>query len=477
MNTFIQFIDRERELEFLRNQTKKPASFVVIYGRRRVGKSELIKHFIKNKKTIYLLATQEVEKELVESFSKEISGYFKDTVLGINPFSRFVQLMEYLKEKNEKDLKDLVLVIDEFPYLVDANKSIPSIIQKYWDDYLRVKGMHIILCGSSIGAMETEVLGRKSPLYGRRTGQWKVDPLSFKDFIKFFPKIDFEKLIEFYSIVGGIPLYILEFEGGKTSFENAKSAIATRGSILYQEVDIILKEELREPKTYFSILKEIAKGKNTLNEISNALGVERTALMRYIDILIELGLIEATKPITAKAKSKNTFYIVKDNYFKFWFKFVYPFKKDLDSFVFDEFQRNLEQNFNSYVGRQFEQICKEALRLINPIKSTNIGNWWGFYRENKERKVSEIDIVAFNENTKDIIFGECKWQENVDPTNVLNTLKERAGLVQWNNKNRKEYYVLFAKTFKQKKKRVENVILLDLKGLEKIFHKHSTIKQ
>jgi len=467
MNTTIQFINRKKELEFLENQMKKPSSFAVLYGRRRVGKSELIKQFIKNKKAIYLLSTQEVEKELIGSFSVEIAEYFKDSALKVNPFSQFRQIAEYL---TEKDVSDLIFVIDEFPYLVDANKAIPSILQKYWDTRFLSAGFHMILCGSSIGAMETEVLGRKSPLYGRRTGQWKLDPLPFAEFVKFFPNSEFEKLIEFFSITGGIPLYILEFDGSKTVYENARAAIATRGSLLYQETDIILKEELREARTYFSILKEISAGKNTLNELSNALGAERTSLIRYLNTLEELDLIELIKPITAKQKSRNTIYFLKDNYFKFWFGFIYPFSKDLDSFIFDGFERNFKENFNSYIGKQFEIVCMEALKLTDPINSTNVGKWWGAYRdrETKDRKIAEIDIVSINEQTKEILFAECKWQEKVNTKQILASLKEKANLVQWNNEKRIEHYTIFAKSFKQKIAEPD-LTLFELKDIEKII--------
>ncbi|MBN1169420.1 ATP-binding protein [Candidatus Micrarchaeota archaeon] len=467
MNTFIQFINRENELAFLERQAAKGAAFIVIYGRRRVGKSELLKHFIRNRKAIYLLATQEVEKELVADFSKDIAAHFGDNTLDLNPFESFAQLTEYLEGKN---LSGTILIIDEFPYLVDSNKAIPSIIQKSWDEHLKAKGLTLILCGSSIGAMETEVLGRKSPLYGRRTGQWKVDPLPFKEFTKFYPGLAFEKLVEFYSMAGGIPLYILELDPKKSVRENAKLVMASRGSILYQEVDIILKEELREPKTYFSILREINAGRNTLNEISNAIGIERTAIVRYIDTLIELDLIEGQKPVTAEEKSRKTSYALKDNYFKFWFQFVYPFKKELDSFKFEQFGKNLLQNFNSYVGRQFEQVCSEALRIVNPIGAAEVGRWWGAYREEGERKTAEIDIVSLNAESKTILFGECKWRDNVDADAVLKGLKAKAALMPWNLGKRREIYAIFAKSFR-KKLASEDIILYNLKELERIFLK------
>ncbi len=204
-----------------------------------------------------------------------------------------------------------------------------------------------------------------------------------------------------------------------------------------------------------------------MNEVSNALGVERTTLTRYLNTLEELDLIELIKPITAAKKSRNTIYSLKDNYFKFWFSFIYPFIKDLDSFIFDGFERNFRENFNTYVGKQFEIVCMEAIKSANPINSTNVGKWWGAYRdmETKDRKIAEIDIVSINEETKEILFAECKWQEKVNARKILFELKEKAKLVQWNNEKRIERYAIFARSFKQKI--IEpDVTLFDLKDME-----------
>lgn len=468
MNTFIQFVNRSRELDFLEGQARRSSALVILYGRRRVGKSELLKRFLKGKNALYLLATQEVEKEVVESFSEETAEHFGDASLKANPFSRLSQLLEYL---GGKELRGLVLAIDEFPYLVDANSAAPSIIQKHWETRLRDKGLKLVLCGSSIGAMEAEALGRKSPLYGRRTGQWKVEPLAFRHFAEFFPKTRFERLIEMHSICGGIPLYILELDAAKSAYENARDAVATRGSILYQEAEVLLKEELREPKTYFSLLKEISAGRNSLNELSNALGAERTSLTRYLSTLAELDLIEASKPVTAKEKSKSTAYVLKDNYFKFWFRFVYPFKKELDSFSFESFKRNFEQNFNAYVGRQFERVCLEALTVENPISAEKTGSWWGSFYDSEGRKESEIDMVSLNQSSKKILFAECKWQIGVDALQVIRSLEKKAAQVEWENDGRKECFAVFAKSFRQKRlpSGMENTFLYDMADLEKIF--------
>lgn len=458
----IPFINRASEISFLENQLSRGNAFLVVYGRRRVGKSELLKHFLKGKKGVYWLATQEIEKELAESFSSDVAVFFQDQTLKINPFSNFKQIMEYLKQK---DLNGVTIVIDEFPYLVDANKAIPSILQKYWDEHFKQNGLNLILCGSSISAMENEVLGSKSPLYGRRTGQWKVDPLSFQHFTKFFPNASEEQLVEIYSVTGGVPLYILEFNQQEKTLENAQRVIAARGSLLYQETEFILKEELREPKTYFSLLKEISEGKNTLNELSNALGTPRTTLVSYINTLSELDLIELIKPVTSHKTSKDTRYIVKDNYIKFWFKFIYPFKKELDSGNFENFKKNFNVNFNTYVGRQFEQICRQYITSKNTINARLIDPWWGVKNQKGTREAVEIDAIALNEETNTALFAECKWSENVNAAYEIERLKEKAKHVEWRNEKRTERFVIFAKTFKNNKVKDLKVQLINLKQL------------
>lgn len=469
MNMYIQkFIDRKEETNFLEKEYKKTKPFfIVLYGRRRVGKTELIQQFLKNKKSIYFLATQEVEKENIISFSEELASFFNDSSLKLNPFFSFKQVMEYLKEKTKKMESKAVLVIDEFPYLVESNKAIPSLLQKYWDLYFKNSPLGIILCGSSISAMESGVLGKKSPLYGRRTGQWKLEPLFFKEAREFFPLLKPEEQIGFYSAVGGIPLYLLELNPRLDLWENIKSNIARKGAFLYEEVYFILKEELREPRFYFSLLKEIASGRTRLKYLSDALGVERTLLGRYIETLENLDLIEKQVPPTAKPNSKNTRYFLKDNFFRFWFRFVFPHKKELERKEVKKFLNNLKKNLSSFVGYSFEQICQEFLLKQDLFSFTKLGRQWGkIPNAPKDKNQYEIDFCGINEKEKTILFGECKWQSQVNVYSVLNELKEKAAYVDWHNKERKEYYAIFVKSFRKKIKE-KNLYLFDLEDMRK----------
>ena len=461
----IQFIDRNDELKFLEeNYQKKTSSLIVIYGRRRVGKTEIITHFLKKHNGMYLLATQDVEKEILASFSKIVAQYYNDEALKLNPFFTFEQLMEYLQKKTEKTKEKIVIEIDEFPYLVNANNAISSILQKYWDLSLKNNNIFLILCGSSISFMESQILGQKSPLYGRRTGQWKVEPLSYNNALKFFPNAEIKKQIEFYCMVGGIPLYLLEFEEKKSSFENIMHHIAQKGNILYDEVNFLLKEELREPKTYFSILREISNGKHRLNEISDAIGLERTSLTKYIQTLESLDIIEKYYPVTErKIKSKKVRYEIKDNYFTFWFKFICQFRSDLERSEYTTFLQYINQELPSFVGKRFQHICKEFLIKALPFKFTKAGIQWGKIPGTKN--IYEIDIVLLHEVTKHIVFVECKWKDLTmnQSMKILKELQEKATYVDWHKNNGKEHFGLIAKKIDNKDKlRSEGFLIYDL---------------
>jgi len=472
----IHFVDREKELEFLSRQFDEyNPFFVVIYGKRRVGKSELIKKFLAGRKSIYLLATTEVEKEIIANFSRGTAEFFNDAALAVNPLTSFRQFLEYLKKK---DIKERIIVaIDEFPYLVDANKAVPSILQSFWDEYFRNSRVSFVLSGSSISAMENGVLARKSPLYGRRTGQWKMAPFNFRNFSLLFPKLSLEKRIEFFAVTGGTPYYANEFRESFTLYANVVEKIASKGAVLHDEVMFLLREELREPKTYYSILKEISAGKTKVTEIGNAVGIERTSLFKYLNTLTFLDLIKVEYPVTSKERSKNSIYLIKDNYFGFWFKMIAPLEKEIELGNENLFRQYFEQNIESFIGRRFEAVCEEAFRVLmeqGKLPPGVVGRWWGNYLdENGEKKTAEIDLVSVNKITKSIVFAECKWSNKRAGIGDLMEHKMKAALVEWNKDKRTEKFLFFSKSgFDQKAldfASENNWMLVDLKELGRIF--------
>jgi AAA+ ATPase superfamily predicted ATPase len=461
--SIFQFIDRERELKALEEKYKsdKP-EFFVIYGRRRVGKTELIKNFCKNKLHIYYLCTRENDMAQLEKITRRVAGFFNERPPIISGWEDF---FAYLAERVKA--KRTILVIDEFPYLVEKNKAIPSLFQLGWDEYFKKTRLFLILCGSSIAMME-RLLGSKSPLYGRRTGQIELLPLATKDAFKFFPNYTIQQKIEAYTIAGNIPMYLLEFDDRKSIVKNIEEKILKSESILCKEPLFLLKEELRDPGTYLTILENCTQPIK-MAELATKTKISINKLPKYLATLQNLRYIKRITIVTEKKpKTKNTLYVIDDNLFRFWFRFVYPNLSDIEVGNLDKVLAIIKSQFSSFVGEAFEGVCKEF--LATTFKFDKIGRWWGSYREADVRKAIEIDLIALNEQTKEILFAECKWQDKVDAKKVLAELKQKARYVEWNRGKRKELYAVFAKSFKQKPTE-KGVYCFDLKDLKRILCK------
>jgi AAA+ ATPase superfamily predicted ATPase len=439
-----RFIDRERELKFLGEKLRNDRQLIVLYGRRRVGKTELIKRFCENKEYIYFLADRRGTLLNAERFANLAAEHFGDLPPKVRNFD---DVFAYIAKRLNK--RKVVIVIDEFSYLVEKDNSIPSVFQLIWDEILKDKNVMLILCGSIVSMMEN-LLSYQSPLYGRRTGQWKLSPLKFNDAVQFFPKYTKEEKVIVYSILGGIPFYLNMFDDRKNVYANIEEKILTKGEPLYEEVEFLLREELRDYATYLSILEAIAKGSARLSEIANFSKIQAKDLPKYLNVLTKLDLVERVYPITEKMRTKKTIYKIKDNFFNFYFRFVYPFKSDLEVGNTMKVVDIIKKELNTFVGKEFEDISLEFLREMSfkgliPFKFSNIGTWW--------QKDKEIDIVAFNKEEKKILFCEVKWQNlsRSGAEEVLENLKKKAEWVKWFNKTRKEYFCLICKRLKDKK--------------------------
>ena len=455
----IRFVDRKEEFAFLEEAYRKDKSqMIVMYGRRRVGKTCLLQKFIKGKKHTYFLCTKGNEIEQIRLLSSFIAESMDDVALSQSPFSDWRTLFMYLHSKVADER--FVLVIDEFPYLINANSAVTSIFQKYWDEFLSKTNIMFVLCGSSISMMEREVLAYKSPLYGRRTGQWKVEPMKFEDCLEFFPeKTDMEEAIRIYSITGGIPFYLTELDLGKTAVDNILENVARKGRMLYEEGEFLIREELREPLTYFSILRSLSAGNTRQTQIADNIGMAPTALPRYLSTLERLDFIEKNAPVTDYSRSKKTVYKIKDHFVNFWFSFVYPYKSYIEEGNYARFGKVLDRNLNKHISFVFEDICRDFFRkegAMNrlPFGFTKIGMWYGHYRDQLtgKRKEIEIDIVAIEDDTKQIAFIECKWKSLSEKAalDILETLMDKSTSVQWNNNKRTEFFGLVAKKIEGK---------------------------
>ncbi len=392
------FVNRKTELQFLETRYKsKSSEFIVIYGRRRVGKTELMLKFLENKKGMYFLASTEGDRQNIKDFSKIVGKIIDDDNFSKVEFSGWHSLFETLfKHKTFCELiehKKFIIIIDEFPFLIQSNKATPSIFQKIWELVMKNENIMLMLSGSAVSVMESEVLGHKSPLYGRRTGQWQVQALDFKHVKDFLP-YNTEDLINTWFVVGGIPEYLLKFDADLTFWENVLDNVITKGTYLFEETDFLLNEEFREPKNYKLIFKGIALGYNTLGEICNYTGLDKSMVSKYLNVLCRMRILRDEMPVTASSKFKKRLYFMEEPYFNFWFRYVYPNRIDLEANRNEQVLELIKKDFPRYSGHMFEILVMELMTkgtILSDHSFSKIGRWW--------HKDAEIDIVGLNENT------------------------------------------------------------------------------
>ncbi|MDS0222452.1 ATP-binding protein [Haloarcula sp. S1AR25-5A] len=432
------FYDRREELDALSVAFESPGSDVfVVYGRRRVGKTELLKEFCTDRPHIYFLAAQEAERRQREKFIDQVAAFFDDRTPRIDGWD---EAFDYLGEKLRSEA--VVVVIDEFPYLVSENDSVPSYVQGFVDEQFQETDSMLVLCGSSVSTMESEVLGHESPLYGRRTGQLDVQPFSFQQAREV---IDYEiaDAIRSYAITGGTPMYLTLFDYGRSLAENVRSQVLSPSAVLYNEPEFLLRTELRNPARYMSILEAVALGHTTPNEISGATGIDVGPLSKYLQTLRQLRLIDREVPVTASGKkSKRSRYRVTDEFLRFWFRYVEPNRSSIEEAPDIVYDGTIAPDLPMHVATAFEDVCQEAvwegIRRGEFEPYSEVGRWW--YGED------EIDIVGLAPNDNRILFAECKWTSDPVGTALVNDLQAKAGTVRWGPDDREECFALFSKS-------------------------------
>lgn len=415
----------------------------IIYGRRRVGKTTLISEFCKDKRAIFFSALESNTTANLEAFSGAIFSLTMTGVTGMPVFKSFDEAFTYI-ESIINNKERLILVIDEYPYLANAEKSISSILQNYIDHRFKNTKLFIILCGSSMSFMENQVLGYKSPLYGRRTAQFKILPFDYYDTARWIPDYTPEEKAVVYGITGGIPLYTDQVRTTLSLEENVKEMIFDRNAFLFEEPSNLLKQELREPQTYNAIISAIATGSSRLNEIATKVGIESGLCSNYLSGLISLGIVKKESPLIEKS-SKKSVYLVADNLFSFWYRFVpSSMAAIMSGRIADSYKTAVAPYISDYMGIIFEQMCKEYLLYhCNglPIDIGEIGQWWG--TDPKEKRQVQIDIVVTSPDKKSAILGECKYRNELMGTDILDQLLYEAELI---HSIEKKYYYLFSKS-------------------------------
>lgn len=434
------FIGRKKELDELNKlYNSDKFEFAVIYGRRRVGKTALINEFTKNKDTVFFTGVETNAKQNLENFSKSIMEYNTGKIVD-STFSSFQSALEYVFELAK--IKRIVLVIDEYPYVARASKSLASTLQLLIDKYKDSSNLFLILCGSSMSYMEDKVLAYKAPLYGRRTAQFKIQPFDFFDVCDYFKNYTAEEKLMAYGIIGGTPQYLLQINDKISIEDNIKNIYLNPTSAIYEEPNNLLKQEVREPAIYNAIITAIAAGASKMSEISSKVAEDTSVCSTYIKNLISLGIVKKETPYGEKS-SRKTIYSIEDNMFRFWYRFVPENISVISRGATDLAYKRIEPVLSTYMGSVFEEICKQYLwnQLLagkSPINFSDLGRWWGANPKTKSQE--EIDIMGTDKDSA--LFAECKWTNEKVDTGVLDTLVIRSQLFNFKEK----HFYLFAKT-------------------------------
>lgn len=415
----MNFIGRSQELTTLEREYQRQHPFVVLYGRRRVGKTRLIKQFIAHKHALYFLASRESDALNRVRFAQAVAAFTGQDYLAHASFTDWRPLFQALADHARTHRT--ILVIDELPYLVTSNPAFPSVLQYAWDEVLSQSNVMLILCGSSIHMMRDKVLAHDSPLYGRRTAQLRLKPLTFWELASTYPHIPFKRMVDLYAITGGVPKYLEFFDpiaptdsAESIPFEQALRENAfTPTGFLYEEPIFLLEQESRNPSNALSILGLVARGNHRPGDIARAMGVAVTKLPAQLKTLVELGYLERTVPFSDKdpAKSKNSLYDVADEFLAFWFAYAQPYASNLEMGNIEPSLSAMRRTFESHdtpflfeklMRQAFLRACAERRINFTPVR---IGSYW-----TRTRSI-ELDVCAYDRATSRTLLGECKYHD------------------------------------------------------------------
>lgn len=403
----MRFIGRHHELAALEKAWKSPRSaFIPIYGRRRVGKTELIARFMTGKPGIYYVGKRLPAENQLREFADEVLRLQQEPALTGARLASWKSAFELLGSRRKSEQK-LIIALDEFQWMVEVSPELPSVLQELWDRFWSRGGkVMLIICGSYLGFMEREVLGKRSPLFGRRTAQILLRPFNHLEARQFHPRLATEDHARIYAICGGIPSYLLAFDQDLSVEQNIISTLVKETGVLAPEPDFLLREQLRDLIPYHAVLMNLAKGSSRPSELGRATGIDVRGLNYHLSTLMDLGYVQRRYPLTDRTPSmRSVRYALDDPLLRFWFRFIFPNQSSLRVPGPEEgFSERIRPELDAYFGLCYERLCREALPFIYHAEGVRaaytIGEYWDSH--------VQIDVVGHRQdNWTDI--GECKW--------------------------------------------------------------------
>ena len=401
------FRGRKREMAALEAAWRgQESAFLPVYGRRRVGKSEMIVHFMEGKGGIYFVGKRAPGETQINEFLQTAARALNEPLIAQARVSGWREALEMVV-KRWKGKKKLILVLDEFQWMAEAATELPSVIQELWDRQWSKSGkVMLILCGSYLGFMEREVLGKKSPLFGRRTGQILLRPFNHLEAAQFHPHYSITDRAKVYAICGGIPMYLVAFDQRLSVEQNIVARVLDEIGVLTREPEFLLREELRDLMPYHAVLMALAQGKTAPAQLSSTSGIDVRALNYHLTTLVDLGYVQRRYPLTdIKPSVRSVRYALDDPFLRFWFRFIFPHQSVLKQLGPQHgYTEMIRPEIDAYYGRCFERLCRECLPMIyreEGVRSAfECGEYWS--------KEVQIDVVGVRKDGWTDL-GECKW--------------------------------------------------------------------
>jgi AAA+ ATPase superfamily predicted ATPase len=435
----MDFVDREMELNVLDDlYQRKGAQFLVLYGRRRIGKTRLITHWLKRLEArtaqsgisgsvLYWMASQTSATNQLRAFSQTLLQFLNPGIRIEPTFSYASWEAAFAEVQRTAAQQRLVLALDEFTYVMQANPQISSLIQGAWDHQLKERSaVFLILTGSLAGMIQRHVLDYHAPLYGRATARLRLQPLPFGALAELLPRFGPEERVAIYAITGGVPAYIEQFDDHLTVTENLKQRVVTPANVMLGDAAFLLHEQLDEPRNYMAIIEAIAAGNHTLSDIARMSGIDRSNITKYLRVLKELGYVERRVPATVRRpeRSRKGRYVITDPYLRFYYRFLAPNLTFIERGMVEQALGLVRDHLVDYIGTHtFEELCREWVAVHADsghlaFLPERIGSFWSHQ--------AQVDVVAINWRTKDILLGECKWGTADVSRSVIRALVAKA---------------------------------------------------